>query len=132
MAIGLTIPMVKLEFDPPVNDKLIIKLGSRFIQEVGKFHLVIGYSTIPSKGFYLIDAQEKLYKRDRQAWTQGEAIDSKFWFPTFDHPQMKFPREISVIVQKELVVISNGELDIRKHEIPMFYRLMLKKITNKR
>ena len=31
---------------------------------------------------------------------------------------MKFPREISVIVQKELVVISNGELDIRKHEIP--------------
>jgi aminopeptidase N len=110
-------PMTKLEFDPPINDKLVIKLGSRSVQEGGKFHLLIRYSTVPSKGFYFIDAQEKPYKRDRQAWTQGEAIDSKYWFPTFDHPQMKFPREVSVIVPKELAVISNGELDIRKHDI---------------
>jgi aminopeptidase N len=38
-------------------------------------------------------------------------IRSKYWFPCLEDPQVKFPREIKVIVsENDLIVLSNGEL----------------------
>ena len=36
-------------------------------------------------------------------------IESKYWFPCIDEPQLKFCREILVSVPKDFVVISNGK-----------------------
>ena len=36
-------------------------------------------------------------------------IESKYWFPCIDEPQLKFRREILVSVPKDFVVISNGK-----------------------
>jgi aminopeptidase N len=65
----------------------------------------------PERGFNFITYIENTQKKI-QAWTQGQAVESKYWFPCFDHSQMKFPREISVIVPENFVAISNGELDL--------------------
>jgi len=49
--------------------------------------------------------------RLKQAWTQGEALESKYWFPCLEDPQVKFAREIQITVpENDYVVISNGEL----------------------
>ena len=89
-------------------DKLKIQLGE--IKKGEKICIIIEYSagyynsnfSIPRSGFhFILDKQ--------QAWTQGETIESRYWFPCIDDPQIKFPREIHVIVPKDIVVVSNGE-----------------------
>ncbi|HSF51673.1 MAG TPA: M1 family aminopeptidase [Nitrososphaeraceae archaeon] len=90
------------------TDKLKIKLGE--VKKGETICIIIEYSagyynsnfSVPRSGFhFILDKQ--------QAWTQGETIESRYWFPCIDDPQMKFPREIHVIVPKDFVVVSNGE-----------------------
>jgi aminopeptidase N len=114
------------------NDKLSIDIGKS--KEGSKFSLVIDYSTkgnvLPANdassdgmGFNFIEIGDHVAF---QCWTQGEPTASKKWFPCIDHPQAKFPRQISVIVPENIakaegpktkfVVISNGEIDIIDQE----------------
>jgi aminopeptidase N len=98
------------------NDKLILDFDKRIL-EGSKFYLIINYSvngSKPGRGFYFVEHGDQLVT---QAWTQGEAIESKNWFPCIDHPQIKFPRELSVIVPDNLIVISNGEKDLLDQEV---------------
>jgi aminopeptidase N len=114
----------KLSFERQDNDKLSIDIGKKLL-EGNKFSLVINYSTngniLPSNdpsadgmGFNFIETNNHVAF---QSWTQGEPIASKKWFPCIDHPQVKFPRQISVIVPESFVVISNGERDIIDQEV---------------
>jgi aminopeptidase N len=98
------------------ENKLIIETAERLL-EGSKGHLFINYTakgSPPGQGFHFIKRDEQSSK---QAWTQGEAIESRNWFPCFDNPQIKFPREISVIVPENFIVISNGEMDIIDQEV---------------
>lgn len=92
------------------DNKLRVQLG-RMLPEDSLFYLFINYSAKPKRGFNFV-TYERNGKKHVQAWTQGEASESKYWFPCFDHPEMKFSREISVIVPENFIVISNGELDL--------------------
>jgi aminopeptidase N len=98
-------------------DKLIIELEER-LQEGSKINVVIRYSagmyfdheeaSRPRSGFHFIGPDNQ---PSSQAWTQGEAIESRYWFPCLDDPQVKFPREIRVIAPDDnFVVVSNGTL----------------------
>jgi aminopeptidase N len=102
------------------DDKLIIKLGQTLPRD-STIDLTIIYSTgyyneggvadirRPRSGFYFVSSNKD--RSDKQAWTQGEALESKYWFPCIDDPQVKFPREIQVTVpENDFIVISNGEL----------------------
>jgi aminopeptidase N len=91
------------------NDKLHIKLG-KFITEGTIFHINIIYTAKPRKGFYFIEPDEYYPKKNLQAWTQGETVESKSWFPCIDHPMVKFESEISVAVPMNFIAISNGIL----------------------
>jgi len=114
------------------NDKLVIHIGKS--KEGAKFSLVINYSTdgnvLPANdpsadgmGFNFIESNDHT---SFQCWTQGEPTASKKWFPCIDHPQVKFPRQISVSVPENIVktedpktkfiVISNGNMDIVDQE----------------
>jgi len=97
----------KLEFSQQ-NDKVIIKIN-QFLKEGTKFHLLINYSGKPTRGLNFVRFGEE---HATQAWTQGEPTESKYWFPCLDHPQLKYPREISVIVPSNFIIISNGELNL--------------------
>ncbi len=66
----------------------------------------------PKTGFHFItkgdhDKQSTSY----QAWTQGEATESRFWFPSIDLPQVKFTLDIEISVPPGYMVISNGILE---------------------
>ena len=102
------------------QDKLTIKL-ERTLYKDNTIDLAIRYSAgyykengilgirRPRSGFYFVPSADG--SPSKQAWTQGEALESKYWFPCVDDPQVKFPREIQVIVpENDFIVISNGEL----------------------
>jgi aminopeptidase N len=95
-------------------DKIGIKLP-QYLLERQKIRLKIVYSCgsiendspqKPRSGFHFIeDKNGKAY----QIWTQGETIESRYWFPCIDHPQLKYQREIRVTAPDNYIVISNGE-----------------------
>jgi aminopeptidase N len=101
------------------EDKLIIKLANE-LAEGDKIYFTIKYSAgyryvnddlviaKPRSGFYFIENDEFHRKTNLQAWTQGESTESKYWFPCVDQPQLKYPRELEIIVPENLKVISNG------------------------
>lgn len=102
---------IPVKYYPIENNKLKIQLGNT-LPKNSIFHIIINYiMKNPSRGFYFITI-ERDGKKEYQVWTQGQPIDSKYWFPTYDHPQMKFPRQTPIIVPKGYTVISNGELDM--------------------
>ncbi|HEX5185670.1 MAG TPA: M1 family aminopeptidase, partial [Nitrososphaeraceae archaeon] len=104
------------------DEKLLIDLD-REAKEGNNFNLIINYSfngnTMPSSGEdgmgfnFIIDDKQKAF----QCWTQGEPLASNKWFPCIDHPQVKFPRQVSVTVPESFIVISNGEMNIIDYEI---------------
>ena len=106
--------------DKMEEDKLIIRLDKK-LPKHASIDLRIRYSAgyyyhpkngginirTPRSGFYFITAEGN--SPAKQAWTQGEALESRYWFPCLDDPQVKFLREIQVTVPKNYIVISNGE-----------------------
>lgn len=93
------------------NGKLTINLDKQ-IKRGTIFYLDINYSANPLLGFHFIHPDEYYKNKNLQGWTQGEMVESRYWFPCIDDPQIKFPREVSVVVPEEFIVISNGKKEI--------------------
>ena len=122
MFASLSSDYIVTEFDQKYEeDNLIIKFNKK-LPKMLTIDLVIKYSAgynhvygnidgpkirTPRSGFYFISSDEN--SSSKQAWTQGESIESRYWFPCIDDPQVKFPREIQVTVPTGYEVISNGE-----------------------
>lgn len=109
-------PILQPPIDKEKPDKIRINLpNEKRILRGQRIKLKIQYSCgsidnstpqKPRSGFHFIEDKEgKAY----QAWTQGETIESKYWFPCVDHPQLKYKREIRVTAPNNFLVISNGE-----------------------
>lgn len=125
-AVGMKFESVKLEsvglalesqIDPPINqdlkyrttsDKIVITLNRAYNpQEVISVRLK--YSTIPEKGVYFVDElDEQGTKLDAQIWSQGEAEENRYWFPSFDFPSDKATTEEFITAEKGLTIIGNG------------------------
>ncbi|HET7643617.1 MAG TPA: M1 family metallopeptidase, partial [Nitrososphaeraceae archaeon] len=103
-------------------DKLIISLPET-IKKDTSLSLIINYSAgfdlekktlgKPRSGFHFITHDERHCSNSFQTWTQGEANESRYWFPCVEDPQVKFPREIHVTVPEDYIVISNGVKEIK-------------------
>ncbi len=66
----------------------------------------------PKTGFHFITKGD--YSKQSpsyQAWTQGEATESRYWFPSIDTPQVKFTLDIEISAPQGYMVISNGLLE---------------------
>ncbi|MEO7217579.1 MAG: M1 family metallopeptidase [Gemmatimonadaceae bacterium] len=69
---------------------------------------VIDYETVkPKRGAYFID-------RNHYMWTQGAAIENRYWLPTYDHPDDKTTWSISVTTDSNEKALSNGRLVSRR------------------
>ena len=79
------------------------------LPEDSLFYLFINYSAKPKRGFNFV-TYERNGKKHWEAWTQGEAsrIQIQIGSLALNYPEMKFSREISVIVPENFIVISNG------------------------
>jgi aminopeptidase N len=65
------------------------------------------YTTKPKKGVYFRDAENG---HSYQIWTQGEAEEGRYWFPSFDFPSDKATTEEFITAEKGFTVVGNGEL----------------------
>ncbi|MDP9111094.1 MAG: M1 family metallopeptidase, partial [Candidatus Eremiobacteraeota bacterium] len=68
------------------------------------------YSAQPQRGIYFIRPDRGYPKLTPNIWSQGEMIDNRRWFPTWDEPNEKTPSELIVTVPKGWTVVANGYL----------------------
>lgn len=116
-AVGLKIESVTIEPEgttlehKQTGEKLTVSLGKSFSAN-DVVSVRFKYSAKPQKGVYFVDA-EKIDGKEvhsSQVWTQGEAEESRHWFPSYDFPDDKATTEQYLTVPKDEVAISNGEL----------------------
>ena len=70
----------------------------------------------PQDGLYFFGPSEDAPDVPWQAWTQGESISNRRWFPCADHPDERQVTSITARVEPGLTVISNGTLVEKKEE----------------
>ncbi|MBB5032302.1 M1 family aminopeptidase [Prosthecobacter vanneervenii] len=76
----------------------------------------ITYDAMPNHGLYFRTPEMGYKKEDTQVWSQGEAEEHRFWFPSHDYPNERFTSEVICHVPKGMQVISNGTLQSEKDE----------------
>ncbi len=94
------------------GEKIYLTLDKAY-SPIDLISLRFKYSTTkPSKGIYFVDAEMEEGKtvRNAQVWTQGEAEEARFWFPSYDSPDDKATTEQFITVEKGETAIANGEL----------------------
>lgn len=69
--------------------------------------VVIAYATHPETGVHFRDRTEG-GRRIVEAWTQGEDVDNRHWFPGWDTPNDTFTVSQDLRAPSELVVVANG------------------------
>ncbi|MEI6714171.1 MAG: M1 family aminopeptidase [Verrucomicrobiota bacterium] len=76
---------------------------------VGKEATVtIEYSAEPNKGLYF--RTKEMGYPESQLWTQGESVESRYWYPCFDDPSEKLTSEVICHLPAGMVAVSNGRL----------------------
>ncbi|NJM53339.1 MAG: DUF3458 domain-containing protein [Blastocatellia bacterium] len=116
-AVGLKFDSVTLEpegakLEPKQDgERLIVSLGKTFSAN-DVVSVRFKYSAKPKKGVYFVDSEtlDGKLAHSSQVWTQGEAEESRHWFPSYDFPDDKATTEQYLTVLKDEVAISNGEL----------------------
>lgn len=68
------------------------------------------YSARPQRGIYFIRPDKGYPHVAPEIWSQGEMIDNRRWFPTWDEPNQKTPSELIVTVPHGWTVVANGYL----------------------
>ncbi len=63
----------------------------------------LAYAGVPERGLYFVP-------RSHVVWTQGEAIETRSWVPTYDWPNDKTTWEFLVTADSGMSVLSNGTL----------------------
>lgn len=93
------------------GDKIQIALGKSYTPK-DLITIRLKYSAKPKKGVYFINARRDgdALVHDAQIWTQGEAEESRYWFPSYDFPDDKATTEQFLTVEQDETAISNGDL----------------------
>ena len=78
------------------------------------FEVRINYSANPTTGLHFRRVEKASPDSHLEVWSQGEDVDNRHWFPTWDHPSDRFEYDGIFIAPTELTLVSNGELVSRK------------------
>jgi aminopeptidase N len=116
-AVGITFSSVVLEpSGKPLKfrvagGKIIVTLDKRYGSNE-EVTIRFKHSSIPKKGVYFVDKEVEDDKEihSDQIWTQGEADEARYWFPSFDFPSDKATFEEFITANDGETVIGNGEL----------------------
>jgi aminopeptidase N len=88
--------------------RLRVDLGERTAG--GTVEVAVGYRATPRRGLYFVEPDQHYPKKPRQAWTQGQDVDSPRWFPCIDQPGIKATSEVIATVPRPFSALANGEL----------------------
>ena len=91
------------------DDKLIITFAKEIAPDA-EATVTVTYSAQPDHGLYFRTSEMGYKAEDTQVWSQGEAEEHRFWFPSYDYPNEHFTSEVICHVPKGMQVISNGKL----------------------
>jgi aminopeptidase N len=72
--------------------------------------VTVVYSAEPRYGLYFRTPEMGYRADDAHLWTQGEPVEARHWFPSFDAPNEKFTSEVICRVREDMTVVSNGRL----------------------
>jgi aminopeptidase N len=92
------------------TDKKVIVTFAEPIPVGQETTVAIKYSVRPRKGLYFRTSEMGYNSEDTHLWTQGEPIEARYWYPSFDSPNEKFTSEITCRVPAGMVVLSNGKM----------------------
>ncbi|HTH51041.1 MAG TPA: M1 family metallopeptidase [Pyrinomonadaceae bacterium] len=124
-AVGLNFSSVKLENGAALTfkttpTKVVVTLDKAY-QPADTISIRFKYSTTsPKKGVYFVNGEKDDHGNmvwPDQIWSQGEAEEARYWFPSFDFPSDKATTEEYITAQRDETVIGNGEL-LGKDEKP--------------
>jgi aminopeptidase N len=91
------------------TDRLIITFAGP-LPAGHKSRVSIRYNAQPEKGLYFRTPDMGYKPGDEHLFTQGEALDNRYWYPCPDAPNEKFTTEITCHVPVGMTVLSNGRL----------------------
>ncbi len=90
-------------------ERLVVALNSPLGR--GKtLTLQISYNARPRRGLHFVKPDESYAAKPLQVWSQGEAEDSRAWFPCTDSPNERQTTETIITVPERFTVLSNGTL----------------------
>ncbi|HWH72469.1 MAG TPA: M1 family metallopeptidase, partial [Candidatus Sulfotelmatobacter sp.] len=72
--------------------------------------VTIVYSAEPSQGLYFRTPEMGYRAGDTHLFTQGEAIEARYWYPCLDSPNQRFTSEVTCRVPAGMTAVSNGRL----------------------
>ena len=70
--------------------------------------VTIVYEAEPRLGLYFRTPAQGYKPEDTHLFTQGEAHQSPYWYPTYDYPNERLTSEVICRVPPEMTVLSNG------------------------
>ncbi len=112
-AVGLTIEDVTIDGKTTAfahdGENVLIRLASTLTRGT-KTKIGIRYRGSPQRGLYFVGPDEAYPSKPKQAWTQGQDEDARYWFPCYDYPNQKSTSELRVTVARGLDAVSNGKL----------------------
>ncbi len=106
-----------VQFDAASGRSLHVHLA-RTVKPDTQFVVRISYRATPQRGLYFVGKN--------QAWTQGQDIDSRHYFPCLDTPAQKCSSEVKATFPKAMTALSNGALltdTVKGARRTMHYRL---------
>lgn len=90
------------------TDRQVIINFAEAIPADQEANVTIHYSAVPKMGLYFRTPEMGYPATDTHIWTQGEPVEARHWFPSFDAPNEKFTSEVTCRVPEGMAVISNG------------------------
>ena len=93
------------------SDKQLINVDLPAPAAAGQ-RLSVGFTywVQPQRGVYFIRPDKGYPNVTPEIWSQGEMIDNRRWFPTWDEPNEKTPSELIITVPHGWTVVANGSL----------------------
>jgi aminopeptidase N len=92
-----------------MTDKHVIVTFAEPIPADKEASVTITYRATPQKGLYFRTPEMGYPAGDSHLWTQGEPLEARHWFPSFDAPNEKFTSEMICHVPEGMTVLSNGK-----------------------
>ena len=113
-AVGLTIDGITAQgavlAEHELTDEKLILIFKEPIAAGAETSVSITYHAQPTVGLHFRTPEMGYKAGDTQVWSQGEAEQHHFWFPSYDYPNMRFTSEVICHVPEGMEVVSNGSL----------------------
>lgn len=98
----------KFRLDPP-KEQVIVDFPAR-IASGTTVKVSIDYTGKPQAGVFFTPVENAFPAKTSMVYTQGEAYDTRYWLPTYDHPGDKATSESKITVPIGYYALGNGKL----------------------